>query len=75
MNTEEQAKAKWCPFGNRAVQNVPSSANRDDGDNPVTFCIASECMAWRWQIDYKGGYAGVRWGFYGLVGRGNGYAS
>jgi hypothetical protein len=37
MNTEEQAKAKWCPFG-----------NRDDGDNPVTFCIASECMAWRW---------------------------
>jgi hypothetical protein len=36
MNTEEQAKAKWCPFG-----------NRDDGDNPVTFCIASECMAWR----------------------------
>jgi hypothetical protein len=50
MNTEEQAKAKWCPFAR--VQFYA----RDDGQNPAVNrpecnvnCIGSECMAWRWR--------------------------
>jgi len=56
--TEEQAKEKWCPF-TRAV------ATFKNGDDTVcasynraitswelmeyTHCIASGCMAWRWE--------------------------
>jgi hypothetical protein len=63
MNTEEQAKAKWCPFARvkpwqEGEQPAPSH-NREGGgpydsqgmETPVingsSRCIASECMAWR----------------------------
>lgn len=46
--TEDEAKAKWCPFGR--VANQSGSFNRSslkpelDG---VSLCIGSACMAWR----------------------------
>lgn len=53
MNTEEQAKAKWCPFA-RSSTPVDSgwsgSYNRPvslDASDPSIQCIGSECMAWR----------------------------
>lgn len=62
MLTEEEAKAKWCPFARYATDtNDNNSANRwskndveDDSvyDNPKQCrCIASACMAFRWVPD------------------------
>jgi len=34
--TEQEARQKWCPF-----------AREEDTLN--TGCIASDCMAWRWE--------------------------
>lgn len=60
--TEEEAKAKWCPFVRFTA--TPSddcypNRNNDTVTNP-TNCIASVCMAWRW---YEKGQ-----GFCGLSG-------
>lgn len=46
--TEEEARTKWCP----EVQFVDSSgygiiSNRDVGARNE-YCIASNCMMWRW---------------------------
>jgi len=61
--TEDDAKAKWCPFARVLVESDESrdhsriaSANRlevrgegvPDAGWRATFCIASACMAWRW---------------------------
>lgn len=48
MLTEEKAKKKWCPFARMRWDNIP--LNRDGYDKPITRCIASECMAWRWDF-------------------------
>lgn len=54
--TEDEAKTKWCPAA-RVVWpgsdwGSAFSGNRsplsDDGFNGADRCIASECMAWRW---------------------------
>ena len=49
--TESEAKTKWCPFAR-----LPHGLNRVGGasldDGPMiaasVCCIASQCMAWRW---------------------------
>lgn len=50
--TEEQAKARWCPFGIQPIAGFAGGiahtvgANRAvNGDVPA--CLASVCMAWR----------------------------
>ena len=74
--TEDEAKTKWCPFvrvsiatGGQDTYAVNRIAKLDDkdlvGNTPGTRCIASECMAWRWNpeghIPNKGkqGYCGL----------------
>lgn len=50
--TEDEAKTKWCPFIQYSVgltQGAPFwITNRNDSDTTKIKCIASECMAWRW---------------------------
>lgn len=38
--TEEEAKTKWCPF----------PRNEKDFAVHGTRCLASQCMAWRWDM-------------------------
>lgn len=45
--TEEEAEKKWCPQARSASTD---GANRY-GNSPdmYCFCLASACMAWRWE--------------------------
>jgi hypothetical protein len=58
MITEDQAKERWCPFARYAIfsrHGQSSAANRLGDDNGLHInhkscrCIASQCMAWRWE--------------------------
>ena len=62
--TEDEAKAKWCPFARTKTikfssdDGAVSSANRDFDGEPIDklhTCIASACMAWRWRVAPKPG--------------------
>jgi len=68
-HTEEVARTKWCPFARVGLDwHVNGSAahfaaNRNNDGQPIGVCIASTCMAWRWN-DYE-----QTEGFCGLAGR------
>ncbi len=56
MMTEEQAREKWCPHARVSASNEPALGNHaaNRWENPQGLpdgagCIASDCMAWRWQ--------------------------
>lgn len=63
--TEDEAKKKWCPLVRYKFSSESDrpSCNRDIFSKGVmedgTRCIASECMAWRWRVDYDNGYCGA----------------
>ena len=53
MYTEEEAKTKWCPAirftGAGTSTDFEFATNRGEDYFDRSFhCIASECMAWRW---------------------------
>ena len=57
--TEQEARTKWCPMARSSDNGV--SINRTDDltckPDKDCMCIASECMAWRWERDlYAEGY-------------------
>lgn len=69
--TEPEARTKWCPFA-RAFSPVmdehaetvaAASVNRQEsGADPWCRCLASDCMAWRWDERHQtelNGYCGL----------------
>ena len=51
MLTEEQARAKWCPFARTHIGAMHGAGNVAINRSPSPIkevnCIASACMAWR----------------------------
>lgn len=58
LHKEAQAREKWCPHARVLIisKDINGSGNRVDFDgisvaNPEQArCIASECMAWQWEV-------------------------
>lgn len=55
--TEEDARMRWCPFAVSANP-IPvgplyqvTGHNRDHPSGNIPACIASSCMAWRWNSE------------------------
>lgn len=82
MMTEQEAKTKWCPAvrfdtGRSGVNRWKQSEPPEEPHalNPVPCrCIASECMAWRWErIPHPNATGGFVWGrvhgYCGLAGQ------
>lgn len=79
MVTEDEARKKWCPH---ARLTSPSGDSRSwnrvmratPGFEDYPHCIASECMAWRWDDRFEGapaqwvGYSDTH-GYCGLAGK------
>jgi len=65
MITEAEATKKWCPF---AVPFGTEGGNRakDGANTSPARCLASECMAWRWDAERDEGCRTL--GFCGMAG-------
>jgi hypothetical protein len=75
LTTEQEARAKWCPFVRVAGDNRLMNTLTDGfvNSNASFHCIASECMAWRSQTishTKRGFEEALRaYGFCGLAAR------
>ena len=56
---EEQARTKWCPKALSANGVEPESGNvsvnrvfQKGGADRDCLCLASDCMAWRWEMGF-----------------------
>lgn len=57
--TEKEAKEKWCPHSRQNWGDATYN-RQDNGDAaPSCLCIASGCMAWRWEWTEDGGFASL----------------
>lgn len=59
--TEDEAKAKWCPFARASnLADLQTVAINREGNAPDQWCmcIASACMAWRWGVKRNPNYRG-----------------
>lgn len=62
--SKSEAELRWCPFARMAYFDPEEKGglagiNRSADDEPVCFCVASQCMAWvddGVQLDPKGSY-------------------
>lgn len=54
---ETEARSKWCPWGLKPINQVgvSSGVNRGMGDEPLTKCVGSDCIAWREGCELVGG--------------------
>ena len=76
MKIEEEARKCWCPFARLTGTDNQDSGNRLGKEWGSVFCIASECMAWRWIIDDgmineagHGRTSAPEYGYCGLAGK------
>ena len=51
--TEKEAAEKWCPHMRKAIVDTDGSLfagnmSADGSFAPITCCIGSRCMQWRW---------------------------
>jgi hypothetical protein len=68
MHTEDETKKKWCPMarvqqaseGNEPIGEPFNRQWKQEGLSghhsiaiKATQCIASDCMMWRWNMDYE----------------------
>jgi hypothetical protein len=61
--TEDDARTRWCPFARVLITQLPHPTQAEATSQ--TRCIASQCMAWRWQsAARRGGFCGLagKWG-------------
>jgi hypothetical protein len=71
--TEEDARWRWCPFA-RVTDAGDHVVNRDGTLGKLgkpeagTYCVASDCMAWRWEINEVGRRSSGNRGYCGLAG-------
>lgn len=70
--TEAAARDKWCPHARASdLEPLPISINRRGrAADPDCLCLASNCMAWRWE-SYRGkdvGSGDEKRGFCGAFG-------
>jgi hypothetical protein len=68
---EEEARTRWCPFARNYTfpgtgDPTPLTVNRQKRGAPEIgcLCVASECMAWRWDRPVLG----LNYGHCGLAG-------
>jgi hypothetical protein len=58
--TEDEAKQRWCPFARYEAFKAGVNRSRDVPIPKPTLCLASDCMAWRWEDRADGdGYCGL----------------
>ena len=72
--TEDDARKRWCPFARTYHQEenedviavVTVNRGRDGAPDAWCLCLASHCMAWRW--DLTGSSPAHHEGYCGLAG-------
>jgi hypothetical protein len=48
--TEDEAKTKWCPFAMAPGASFALNRGPEGVANGRSMCLASECMAFRWDM-------------------------
>ena len=81
---ENKAKEKWCPFARilcpHGDEETPAYGSHNRFENSIemgmpldSYCIGSDCMAWRWSAAALEGITGAELhpaqGYCGLVGK------
>ena len=49
--TKDEARKKWCPF-TKTRETIAPKNDIDELHKLKTCCLASDCMAWRWDFGH-----------------------